>query len=256
MSVWWYNLEPNCCKTGERSTPLFAFGYRVAIHVEPGHSECVVVLGTLGQRTMAFFVPFLALLGVCYAIDGSVLDATGCPVVFEGKCTCGMETYKYWRPSEQVSIRQTDYRQQQGINGEHILHPVLALHCQLHEHGIPKHVDASTFARTNAGHFIAYFYSDKHLMDKEIPLAHLLSWALSKEWSPFQRGHQSIRTFGPKGWIVNDTTAKGPLRRSWCLMKTFVLGVDFCGKQYYIPRLEPVWKRVHQRRLRSHRLFE
>ena len=65
------------------------------------------------MAAVAVFVALLVLLGLfglfggCSATDGSVLDATGCPVVFEGKCTCGNQTYKYWRSSEEVSRRQT-----------------------------------------------------------------------------------------------------------------------------------------------------
>ena len=33
------------------------------------------------------------------------IDETGCPAVFERKCKCGIQKYKYWRPDDEVSAK-------------------------------------------------------------------------------------------------------------------------------------------------------
>ena len=46
----------------------------------------------------------LCFVGVSSGYDGSKLDHTGCPVVFEGLCHCGMQHYKAWKPEEEVYV--------------------------------------------------------------------------------------------------------------------------------------------------------
>ncbi len=36
--------------------------------------------------------------------DGDNVDKTGCPKAFKGRCFCGMERYKYWKPEKEIKL--------------------------------------------------------------------------------------------------------------------------------------------------------
>lgn len=38
----------------------------------------------------------LGLVAICLASDGSMIDGTGCPAVFDKRCRCGKQFYPYW----------------------------------------------------------------------------------------------------------------------------------------------------------------
>ena len=45
------------------------------------------------------------LVGTCLANDdGDRIDATGCPVIFRSRCTCGPGDYRAWKPNSKVYI--------------------------------------------------------------------------------------------------------------------------------------------------------
>ena len=52
-----------------------------------------------------FLLAFSLLVGTCLASDdGDRIDATGCPVIFRSRCTCGPGDYRAWKPNSKVYI--------------------------------------------------------------------------------------------------------------------------------------------------------